>query len=108
MKPIRMGDGKLRHIPYDEKKKRQKSAEEKRLGKWQGVLFMGLRSGITLGQCSGIFHRAEGSYPHPSWPGVCERGDADWKRAVAEVLDARKIARGCALAAARIRSMESQ
>lgn len=98
---VRMGNGKLKHVPAFAKAKVEKSALEKRLDIWQGCLFAGLKANLSFSQCTGIYRKrteqklGTGEWPQDGWPGTHDRDSLNWKRKVPEVFSAKDIAIKC-------------
>jgi len=102
VRAVRMGNGKLKHIPRAVKAKREKSEVERRLDKWRGLLFAGRKKGWSLAACAVRLKQMTGDWPKPNWPGV-EVGSIDRKRRVTDVLTPQQIVVGCNAAAVVLR-----
>lgn len=89
---IRMGKGKLKEVAAKEKKKVEKTAEDRRRDAWKSCLFVGLKTGKTLKQCSYLFKQKSGEWPK-GMPCVPEFGSAQWALKVNQVYDAKGIMR---------------
>lgn len=89
---IRWGEGRLREISAEVKKKREKSDAEKKLSKWTGLLFGGLRANRSLHACATLYHKDTGEWPREGWPGVYPKDSMRWKRDVKEVFDTKSLA----------------
>jgi superfamily II DNA or RNA helicase len=88
---IRMGNGKLKQIPATEKKKREKTDAERKLGQWKSLLFGGIKTGRSLHSCASIYRNKTGEWPRDNWPGVFPRDSMQWKRNVSDVLTPRDL-----------------
>ena len=91
---IRMGDGRLVEVPLHDKRKREKTEREIKMGKWQSCLFAGLHAGMTFGQCAQMYQRRVGDFPDGAWPGVWPASDLNWRRRVGDCFDKRGLAVG--------------
>lgn len=100
---IRMGQGKLLEVPAVAKKLKEKSADELAFSKWQQVLFGGLHSGRTYGQCAHLYNARHGDYPKYGWPGTHPKGDLGWKRRVTDEHTTRSLADACRWMKERLR-----
>lgn len=90
---IRMGNGKLKEVPAQEKRKHEKTEAERRADKWKSCLFVGLKSGKTLKQCSWLHKSKHGEWPGGDLPCVPEMGSASWALKVDQVYSAKDIMR---------------
>lgn len=92
---VRMGTGRLKDIPAKVKERVEKSAEQKQLDKWKGLLFAGMKKGWSFGQCSRLYHNDTGAWPKEGWPGVFEPGSLATKRRVSDNLTPAKLMIQC-------------
>lgn len=75
---VRMGNGKLREVPVREKVQREKTEDEKLLGKWQSKLYGAIYKGWTFRQAARFFHQETGQYPQDHWPLVWPKDSTKW------------------------------
>lgn len=81
---VRMGNGKLKEVPIEEKQKVELTEHQKIVKQWQSELWVGMKQGRTLSQCKLFFQRRHGIWPPDGLPGMPARGSVDWKRKVSE------------------------
>jgi DNA repair protein RadD len=101
---IRMGNGELREVPLNEKKKRERSAEEIAFANWRSVLFSALHTRLTYAQCAAIYHRKYGEWPRFGWPGCYRKTDVSRQRRVSADHNTRSLSEICRWAIERIRN----
>lgn len=90
---IRMGNGKLREVPAQEKRKHEKTEAQRQADKWKSSLFIGLKCGKTLKQCAWLHKSKHGDWPGRELPCVPEMGSASWSLKVDQVYTAKDIMR---------------
>lgn len=90
---MRMLDGKLKEIPAVEKRKHEKTADDRRRDKWKSTLFVGLKCGKTLKQCAWIHKSKHGDWPAGDLPCVPATGSANWALRVDQVYSSQQLMR---------------
>jgi DNA repair protein RadD len=91
MRRIRMGNGKLKNVPAKAKEKREKSEDQRRLEKWKGLLFAGMKKDWSFSQAAMLYHKTTGEWPKKGWPGTFDQGSLAWKRSVKSNLTPKEL-----------------
>lgn len=89
---VRMGKGKLKEIPIEDKKKVELSDSQQVARKWKSELWVGMKTGRSLAQCRLHYQRRHGEWPPSNLPGMPPRDSVDWKRKVSEAFTPRDLA----------------
>jgi hypothetical protein len=106
---IRMGNGKLKEIPAEQKRKRAKSEVERKLARWQSMLFVGMKTGMTLSQCAGLLKKRHDEWPAKTFPFVPPEGSAVWSQRVPHVCgDVRGLVKAFVIAKSAQRRFEEK